>query len=231
MATQAAMATGVHRAQSQCERLESGLNALSVQATAFQQQQLLDFLALLQKWNGVYNLTSVRDPIDMLPVHLLDSLSIVPLIDRLGATTLLDVGSGAGLPAIPLAIVRPLVEVHSVDAVAKKVGFQLQAKTTLRLGNLHPLHARVELVALAQPPQIVVSRAFADICTMLGAIDHLIGEDTTVIAMKGKTPTEEIASLPSDWNVERVDLLDVPFLGAERCAVVLRRVSSGAALR
>lgn len=216
----------VSRAESSTERLASGLAALGIDASDVQRRQLLDFLTLLAKWNGVYNLTSVRDPGDMLSVHLLDALSIVGLVDGLGGGSLLDVGSGAGIPAIPLAIMRPTLEVRSIDAVAKKIGFQMQAKSTLKLLNLQPTHARVEAVRLPAAPSIVVSRAYADIPTMLESIDHLVDEGTTVIAMKGKPPTGELASLPSTWVVRTIEILDVPFLGAERCAVLLNRASA-----
>ena len=185
-------------------------------------QRLIDFLTLLAKWNQVYNLTSVRDPRDMLVVHLLDALSILPLVDAHAEETVLDVGSGAGLPAIPLSIMRDL-SVWSVDAVAKKISFQLQAKGALTLSNLHPVHARIEAVNIDRPVSLIVSRAFSDIGKMLLAVDRLAGAETTVIAMKGVVPTAELAVLPPGWQIRDVVSLDVPFLGAERCAVVLQR--------
>ena len=146
---------------------------MGIDASTQQRQQLLDFLALLVKWNATYNLTAVRDPDDMLAVHLLDALSIFPLIDRLADGPLLDVGSGAGLPGIPLAILRPAMTIHSVDAVAKKIGFQWQVKAASALANFHPQHARIETASFTPRPSVVVSRAFADIGTMLTLIDHL----------------------------------------------------------
>ena len=184
---------------------------------------MLDFLALLVKWNAVYNLTSVRQPDDMLVVHLLDSLAILPLVDAVAPQSILDVGSGAGLPSIPLAITRPGSQVHSVDAVAKKIGFQLQAKATLSLANFHPVHHRVETLRAPMHPSIIVSRAFSEIPVMLSSIDHLADTATHVIAMKGAEPTDELASLPRTWRVNAIYPLDVPFLGARRCAVVLQR--------
>ena len=187
-----------------------------------QTERLMDFLALMAKWNRTYNLTAVRDPRDMLVVHLLDALSILPTVDAHARETVLDVGSGAGLPAIPLAIMRPL-SVWSVDAVAKKISFQLQAKGTLKLTNLHPVHARIEAVTIDRPVSVIVSRAFSAISKMLHSVDRLAGAGTTVIAMKGVLPTGELADVPPAWTVRDIVPLEVPFLGAERCAVVLQR--------
>ncbi|MEO8937862.1 MAG: 16S rRNA (guanine(527)-N(7))-methyltransferase RsmG [Burkholderiaceae bacterium] len=188
-----------------------------------QQARLLRFLELLGKWNGVYNLTAVRDPRDMLVVHLLDSLSVLALIDELRPEILVDVGSGAGLPAIPLAITRPEMEIHSIDAVNKKIGFQLQAKADLGLQQLHPLHVRIENFLLPHPPSAIVSRAYSELAKMLDSIDHLADASTTVIAMKGVEPTAEIAGIPASWVVQEIRKLEVPLLGAQRCAVILKR--------
>ena len=195
---------------------------MRIDATDAQVQALLDYLALLAKWSAVYNLTSVRDPRDMLAVHLLAALSILPLVDRHAHETLLDVGSGAGLPAIPLAIMRDW-SIWSVDAVAKKISFQVQVKGSLGLQGLHPLHARIEAVNIDRPLSVIVSRAFSDIPKMLASIDRLAGDATTVIAMKGVVPMAELAAVPPDWQVREVVTLEVPFLGAERCAIILQR--------
>lgn len=195
---------------------------MRIDATDAQVKALLDYLALLAKWNAVYNLTSVRDPRDMLAVHLLDALSILPLVDRHAHETLLDVGSGAGLPAIPLSIMRDW-SVWSVEAVAKKISFQVQVKGSLGLQGLHPLHARIEAVNIDRPLSVIVSRAFSDIAKMLASIDRLAGDATTVIAMKGVVPTAELAAVPPGWQVREVVTIEVPFLGAERCAVILQR--------
>lgn len=203
--------------------LAAGIHTMALDVSPSQQEQLLRFLALLGKWNGIYNLTAVRDLRDMLIVHLLDSLSILPLVDELQPPTLVDVGSGAGLPAIPLTIVRPGIEIHSIDAVNKKIGFQLQAKADLGLRRLYPLHARIENFVLPLPPSAIVSRAYSEISKMLATIDHLADGSTTVIAMKGVQPTAEIAAIPASWRVLEVRKLEVPSLGAQRCAVVLQR--------
>ncbi len=203
--------------------LRRGLDELGMDLPEAIQVDLLGYLALLAKWNRVYNLTSVRDPRDMLAVHLLDSLSIVPLIDRERPSTVLDVGSGAGLPGIPLAVARPSMFVTTVDAVAKKISFQQQCKATLGVENLAPLHHRVEALTLAKPPDLIVSRAYATLSTMLQSVRHLAGPDTTIVAMKGMTPLDELASLAAPWTLLRVEPLEVPFLGAQRCAVVIRK--------
>ncbi len=206
--------------------LVDGLNRLSIAATAPQVDALLDFLSLLAKWGNVYNLTSVRDPHDMMVIHLLDSLAILPLVDRIAPTLIVDVGSGAGLPGIPLAILRPGLEIVSVDAVAKKIGFQIQAKSALQLARFKPVQSRIESLRLDRAPSLIVSRAFAPLATMLASIDHLADRTTAILAMKGARPSDELAALTAAWVVDDVMPLDVPFLGAERCAVLLRRATA-----
>lgn len=207
------------------QSLAAGIDAMEIAVTSLQQERLIRFLGLLTKWNGVYNLTAVRDPRDMLALHVLDSLSILTLVDALQPHSLVDVGSGAGLPAIPLAIVRPMLAIHSIDAVGKKIGFQLQVKAELALPSLHPLHARIEDFVLPRPPSLIVSRAYTDLATMLASVDRLADAATTVIAMKGVPPTAEIAAIPANWAVQEVRTLEVPSLGARRCAVVLKRTA------
>lgn len=206
-------------------RLAAGIDLLGLYVDQPTRRRLFDFLALLSKWNAVYNLTAVRGAADMLVVHLLDALSIVPLVDATGGQRVLDVGSGAGLPAIPLAIVRPTLSITSIDAVAKKIAFQRQAKSALHLSGLTPVHRRIEDAAL-DAPDVVVARAYADLPTMLASIAHLAGVNTTVLAMKGVTPRAEMDALPAAWAIADVVPLDVPFLGAERCAVVIRRAAT-----
>lgn len=205
------------------QQLQQGLDDLSLSLPAYQQELLIQYVALLLRWNAVYNLTAVRDPHEMLALHLLDSLSIVELVANCEGLDVLDVGTGAGLPGIPLAITLPQHRLLLVDAVAKKISFLQQVKTSLKLSNIHPQHARIEALTLCKFPSVIVSRAYADLSHMVHSIDRLAEDSTTVIAMKGVNPGAEIVALPPSWKVVEVRDLHVPFLGAKRCAVVLRR--------
>ena len=220
--------------------LQTGLHELGLALSAPQQQKLLDYLGLLQKWNQVYNLTAVRNPADMLTHHLLDCLAVIgPLVRHTQgqAIRLLDVGSGAGLPGVVVAICRPEVDVTCVDTVSKKAAFIQQVAGTLQLPNLHGVHARVE--ALKAPAfDVVTSRAFSSLAdwvrlTMFhvkpaqegGASAYSMnavfdgGAGGVWLAMKGKAPHEEIAALPTGVRVFHVEPLTVPGLNAERCLV------------
>jgi 16S rRNA (guanine527-N7)-methyltransferase len=204
--------------------LRDGLAELGLVLTQPQIAQLLDYLDLIQKWNKVYNLTAVRDPAEMLTHHLLDSLAVVnPLgVRTQGRTvTLLDVGSGAGLPGVIIAICCPGIEVHCVDTVAKKAAFIQQAAVSLQLPNLRAVHGRVE--KLNRTYDIVSSRAFASLADFVTLSSMVVAEQGLWLAMKGKTPTVEIAELPSEIDVFHVEQLQVPGLGAERCIVWMKR--------
>lgn len=214
--------------------LREGANALGLDLSEAQITQLLDFLALLQKWNKVYNLTAVRDPQEMLTHHLLDSLAAVPPLRRHVAqrgqggaihpgTRLLDVGSGGGLPGVVFAICCPEVDVSCVDTVAKKAAFIQQAAGTLGLSNLHGIHARVE--TLAGPFDVVSCRAFAALADFTAWSRQALAPHGVWLAMKGKHPHDEIAALPADVSVFHVEQLTVPGLQAERCILWLRPVA------
>lgn len=207
--------------------LRAGLDALGLALDEARQDQLLTFLALLQQWNRVYNLTSVRDPGEMLTHHLLDSLAVVqPLrrhLEQAGAPAaprLLDVGSGGGLPGVVLAVCLPELSVTCVDAVAKKAAFVQQVAGALQLRHLRGVHARVEKLAGAF--DVVSSRAFASLADFTAWTRHLLAPQGAWLAMKGKPPHEEIAALPADVAVFHVEPLQVPQLDAERCIVWLR---------
>lgn len=210
--------------------LQQGLDALGLALSSAQQQSLLDFLALLQKWNKVYNLTAVRNPQEMLTHHLLDSLAAVPPLQRHLArqpadARLLDVGCGGGLPGVVFAICCPQLAVHCVDTVAKKAAFIQQAAASLRLPNLTGIHARVE--SLTGPYAVVSSRAFAALADFTDWSRPAIAADGVWLAMKGKHPEEEIAALDAHVaEVFHVEPLAVPGLDAERCIVWLRPVPS-----
>ncbi len=209
------------------DRLRAGAEALALDLDEAQCERLMEFLALLQKWNKVYNLTAVRDPQEMLTHHLLDSLAAVPPLRRhiaqAGLATpvrLLDVGSGGGLPGVVFAICCPGVDVSCVDTVAKKAAFIQQAAAALRLPNLHGIHARVE--SLAGPYDVVSCRAFASLPDFTAWSRSALAPQGVWLAMKGKQPQDEQAALPADVQVFHVEQLQVPGLDAERCIVWMR---------
>ncbi len=204
--------------------LDAGLAALGLDLADGQRRQLLDYLALLRKWGSVYNLTAVRDPREMLTQHLLDSLAVVaPLRRHTGGAdiSLLDVGSGAGLPGVVIAIACPEVRVDCVDTVAKKAAFVQQAAGTLRLQNLRGLHERVE--RLAGPYDVITSRAFASLADFVTWSGAALAQQGVWMAMKGRRPDEEVAALPAHIEMFHVEQLRVPNFEGERCLVWMRR--------
>jgi 16S rRNA (guanine527-N7)-methyltransferase len=204
--------------------LVAGLAELDLVLDERQLGQLLGYLDLIQKWNKVYNLTAVRDPAEMLSHHLLDSLAVIrPLLRETGGAPvrLLDVGAGAGLPGVVIAIARPEIAVDCVDAVAKKAAFIQQVAGTLQLPNLRGRHARVE--TLSEPYPVVTSRAFASLMDFVSWSDAALAPGGRWLAMKGKRPDDEIAALPPAVEVFHVEQLTVPALTAERCIVWMRR--------
>ncbi len=203
--------------------LKSGAAELGLNLSDAQFEQLMAYLALIQKWNKVYNLTAVRDPQEMLTHHLLDSLTaITPLVRHTGgrAAKVLDVGSGGGLPGIVLAICRPELDVSCVDTVGKKAAFIRQVAAALKLPNLRGVHARVE--TLTGPFDVVCCRAFAALPDFVSWSRGALAEQGVWMAMKGKHPQAEIEALPPDVQVFHVEPLAVPGLDAERCMVWLR---------
>ena len=205
--------------------LQSGAAELGLSLSDAQFDQLLGYLALIQKWNKVYNLTAVRDPQEMLTHHLLDSLTAVaPLVrhTRGQSAKVLDVGSGGGLPGIVLAICRPELDVSCVDTVGKKAAFIQQVAATLKLPNLHGIHARVE--SLTGPFDVICCRAFASLPDFVNWSRGALAEHGVWMAMKGKHPQAEIDGLPADVRVFHVEPLTVPGLDAERCMVWMRPV-------
>lgn len=200
--------------------LEEGVRELGLDLSDAQLGKLLDYVALLSKWNAVYNLTAIRDPRQMLIQHILDSLSIVPHLAPRGPSSVLDVGSGGGLPGIVLAIVLPEWTVTVNDIVHKKSAFQAQAKAELGLANLSVVTGRVEtLQPGAEVPakfDVIVSRAFAELADFVTLARHLVAEHGAIWAMKGVRPDAEIERLPAGAHVEQVIRLNVPSLDAER---------------
>ena len=200
--------------------LADGVRLMGLGLNDSTQAQLLDFAALLLKWNRVYNLTAVRDPKEVITHHILDSLSLLPplMSHTQGlATRVLDVGSGGGLPGVVLAICRPELDVTCVDAVAKKAAFIQQVAGTLALPKLHGLHARVETLAATWP--VITSRAFASLADFTAWSKPALAPGGRWLAMKGKHPTQELAELPPGVRVFHVEPLSVPGLDAQRCLV------------
>ena len=200
--------------------LADGVRELGLDLSDAELGKLLDYVALLSKWNAVYNLTAIRDPRQMLIQHILDSLSIVPHLATRGASSVLDVGSGGGLPGIVLAIVLPDWTVTVNDIVHKKTAFQAQAKAELGLANLSVVTGRVEtLQPGAEVPakfDVIVSRAFAELADFVTLARHLVAEQGAIWAMKGVRPDGEIERLPAGAHVEQIIRLNVPSLDAER---------------
>jgi len=201
-------------------RLAEGLAAMGIALDALAQAKLVAYLRLIEKWNKVHNLTAVREPGQMVVLHLLDSLSVLPHVA--GAKTLLDVGTGAGLPGIPLAIARPDLAVTLLDASHKKATFLRQAKAELPLPNVQIACERVEKWQPAAPFDIIVSRAFSELADFVEQARHLLAPGGTMLAMKGVHPFDEIAKLPSTHRVENVVALRVPTLDAQRHLVLLK---------
>ncbi len=200
-------------------RLAGGLAAMGIALDAPAQAKLAAYLRLIDKWNKVHNLTAVREPAQMVVLHLLDSLSVLPHVA--GARTLLDVGSGAGLPGIPLAIARPDLAVTLLDSSHKKAAFLRQAKAELALANVEVACERVERWRPPVSFDVVVSRAFAELADFVAQAGHLVAPGGALLAMKGVHPFEEIARLPTSHRVESVVALAVPTLDAQRHLVRL----------
>ena len=202
--------------------LRSGLAQLQLELNEKQIRQLQDYLTLIAKWTRVYNLTAVRDPAEMMTHHLLDSLAIIrPLQSQMQRGRLLDVGSGAGLPGVVIAICCPDISVSCVDTVAKKATFIKQAALELKLPNLSGVHARVENIAT--PFDLVCSRAFASLIDFTQWSANALAPSAVWMAMKGKHPADELAALPPTVEVFHVEQLHVPGLAADRCVVWMRK--------
>lgn len=211
-------------------QLLAGCNALGLTPSVQQRTQLLAYIELLCKWNKAYNLTAVRDPAQMVTKHLLDSLAILPFV---GARRCLDVGSGAGLPGVPLAIMQPGSAFHLLDSNGKKTRFLFQVKTELGLDNMAVHQARVESFETQTPFDVVTSRAFATLSDMYFGCRHLLGPSGQCLAMKGAQPGEELSALldelqeqsPAEQLISTVHSLNVPGLDEARHLVTLERAA------
>jgi 16S rRNA (guanine527-N7)-methyltransferase len=196
--------------------------AQGVTATVEQTARLARYLDLLQRWNGTYNLTAVRDPEAMRTQHLADCLAVIaPLQRHAAAGRLLDVGSGGGLPGVVIATLLPAWDVTCVDAVGKKMAFVRQVAGALPLPNLHAEHSRIETLK-ASPFDVVTSRAFASLADFTALTRRHLAPGAVWLAMKGRVPDDEIAALPTDVEVFHVEQLHVPGLDAQRCLVWMR---------
>ena len=211
------------------QRLSAAVTALHLGLSEATQAKLIAYLALLQRWNRVYNLTALRDPDEMLSHHLLDCLAVLPALRRHAAAVgppslhILDVGSGGGLPGVVLAAVQPEWQVSCVDTVGKKATFVRQVAAELRLRNLRGLHARVETLRPADGQyDVITSRAFASLADFTALSACVLAPHGVWMAMKGRLPADEQAALPAGVQVFHVEQLQVPGLDAQRCLVWLR---------
>jgi 16S rRNA (guanine527-N7)-methyltransferase len=205
--------------ESLTEPLSAGLARLfSGPATPQQIRQLLSYLKLLDRWSDTYNLTAIRDPQQMVTHHLLDSLSVMPWIEQ---GPLLDAGTGAGLPGIPLAIMRPELQVTLLDSVGKKIRFLNHVARSLELRNIHPVQERLESVICEEQPRQIISRAFSGLGDFARAARHLATAETTLLAMKGKYPEAELKCLPGWLRVDTIEKLTVPGLQEDRHLVIM----------
>ncbi|MDK4684601.1 16S rRNA (guanine(527)-N(7))-methyltransferase RsmG [Kingella negevensis] len=199
--------------------LANGIAAMNLSIDDAQQQKLLHYLELLKKWNKTYNLTALRDDSKMVSYHILDSLTLLPYAEH--ARTMIDVGSGGGMPGIPTAICRPDLQITLIDSNSKKTTFLQQAAIELGLKNLSVSSSRVENI-LDKRADIVTSRAFAELCNFVQLTRHLLNENGHWVAMKGVYPNEELFRLPENVEAYQIDSLTVPTLDAERHMVLLR---------
>jgi 16S rRNA (guanine527-N7)-methyltransferase len=203
------------------EQLAQGIAELGLDVAADIERKLLDYVALIAKWNRVHNLTAVRDDAKIVSVHLLDCLAVVPSLE---ANTVLDVGSGAGLPGVPLALMWPHARVTLLDSSHKKAAFLRQTVIELGLKNANVICERVEAWQPPHPYDLVISRAFSDLPEFLRLAGRLCAAKGTVATMKGLYPHEELAQLPREFKLRSVERLKVPGLPAERHLLLLSPV-------
>lgn len=204
-------------------QLQVGIDSLGLPLNDEQVEKMMAYLALLVKWNSVYNLTSIRDPEEMVKQHLLDSLSAVHAFTQ--AKNVLDVGSGGGLPGIILAIVFPQTSIAMIDTVNKKTAFLTQVKAELKLKNVTVHTGRVELLKVEHLFDVITSRAFSELNNFINWSHHLLADDGRFLAMKGVSPTQEIERLPAGWEVETIETLKVPSLDVERHLVMVKKIN------
>ena len=198
----------------QQQDLETGLRELNLNCSSLQLEKLLKYLELLQRWNKAFNLTAIRDPLQMVRLHLLDSLAIHPYVQ--GLKSIIDVGTGPGLPGIPLAILNPEINFTLLDSNGKKTRFLFQAINELKLTNASEINHRVEAYQPNQLFDAVISRAFSSISDMLNQCDHLVSDQGCFLAMKGKKPDSELSQMTKAYKVVEVSEVNVPLIDSER---------------
>ena len=198
----------------QQQDLETGLRELNLNCSSLQLEKLLKYLELLQRWNKAFNLTAIRDPLQMVRLHLLDSLAIHPYVQ--GLKSIIDVGTGPGLPGIPLAILNPEINFTLLDSNGKKTRFLFQAINELKLTNASEINHRVEAYQPNQLFDAVISRAFSSISDMLNQCDHLVSDQGCFLAMKGKKPDSELSQMTKAYKVVEVNEVNVPLVDSER---------------
>lgn len=204
------------------ERLDAGIAALGLELAEGTRKGLLRYIELLARWNRAYNLTAVRDPVEMVPRHLLDALAVLPFLH---GGRVVDVGSGAGLPGVPLALAAPERAFTLLDGSGKRTRFLVQAAASLGLDNVTVVHSRAEAYRPGTPFDTVVARAFAPLDRFLAQAGHLVAPDGVVLAMKGAYPEAELAAVPPAFRVVDVRRLEVPGLEADRHLVRLAAVN------
>ena len=201
-----------------CDLLKSGIEQLGLDATAAQIDSLLAFVALIEKWNKAFNLTAIRDRDEILRLHILDSLTVLPFIT---GEKIIDVGTGAGLPGIPLAIFMPSVQFTLLDSNSKKTRFVQQAILELNLKNVEVVHGRVESLARNGEYDAVLSRAFASLSDIMHLTDYLLQPEGVLIAMKGQIPVQELKNITRSYSVKSIV---VPGVEAERCVLRINKI-------
>jgi 16S rRNA (guanine527-N7)-methyltransferase len=209
----------------QQQDLETGLRELNLNCSSLQLEKLLKYLELLQRWNKAFNLTAIRDPLQMVRLHLLDSLAIHPYVQ--GLKSIIDVGTGPGLPGIPLAILNPEINFTLLDSNGKKTRFLFQAINELKLTNASEINHRVEAYQPNQLFDAVISRAFSSISDMLNQCDHLVSDQGCFLAMKGKKPDSELSQMSKAYKVIEVSEVNVPLIDSERHLIKI--IKTGAA--
>lgn len=205
------------------EVLQQGLHEMRIDLPATAQKKIIDFLWLLAKWNKAYNLTAVRTIEQMIPLHILDSLCLLPYMQDV--TSVLDVGTGGGLPGIPLAIARPEISFQLVDSQQKKINFVQHVITSLQLANVSATQQRVETLNVSSQLDMVVSRAFASIDEFVKLVANVCKNQTRIVAMKARREVvlQEAQALPPEFELISIETVTVPGIDAERCLVFLHR--------